>query len=55
MRFDRLTVQRTCSTCGGFVKDNGPYISHPEDEENGHAADCARHQQAVAEHEATRE
>lgn len=53
MRFDRVTCHWTCSTCGEFVTDNGPYNPHPEDQEEGHAADCSRFRQAVSEYEAT--
>ena len=31
-----------CGSCGEWITDRGPYESHPEDNESGHAADCAR-------------
>lgn len=31
-----------CASCGEFITDRGPYDSHPEDCESGHANDCAR-------------
>lgn len=32
-----------CSTCGERVTDHGPYNGHPDDVEDGHLEDCARH------------
>jgi hypothetical protein len=31
-----------CESCGEWITDRGPYESHPEDNERGHAEDCAR-------------
>lgn len=31
-----------CHTCHKWVTDKGPYESHPRDNEDGHADDCAR-------------
>lgn len=38
-----------CGSCGSVVQDRGPFESHPEDNESGHASDCARQQAAVQE------
>lgn len=32
-----------CGTCEQPVTDHGPFESHPDDNEPGHALDCARH------------
>lgn len=32
-----------CASCGELVTDRGPFESHPDDNESGHATDCARH------------
>ncbi|MCM3846324.1 hypothetical protein ND486_08980 [Pseudonocardia sp. DR1-2] len=37
-----------CSTCGEQVTDDGPFESHPTDNETGHADSCARHRADVA-------
>lgn len=37
-----------CTSCGRRVRDSGPYESHPDDREHGHAPGCARHDAAVA-------
>ena len=31
-----------CASCGEWITDRGPHNSHPEDNESGHAEDCAR-------------
>ena len=31
-----------CAACGEWITDRGPYESQPEDNERGHAEDCAR-------------
>jgi hypothetical protein len=31
-----------CGSCGEWITDRGPYNSHPEDNESGHAGNCAR-------------
>ena len=37
----------TCSTCGQRVTDDGPYESHPADNEEGHGEGCSRHRASV--------
>lgn len=37
-----------CSSCDQPVTDRGPFESHPDDNETGHAPGCARHQADVA-------
>jgi len=37
----------TCATCGQRVRDSGPFGSHPDDVEDGHAANCARRAAAL--------
>ena len=37
-----------CGACGQQVTDRGPYEPHPDDNETGHAPDCARHSADVA-------
>jgi hypothetical protein len=32
----------TCAACEQGISDRGPYESHPEDVERGHAAGCTR-------------
>ncbi|MFI6325095.1 hypothetical protein ACIBG8_46795 [Nonomuraea sp. NPDC050556] len=36
------------SSCGNMITDHGPYESHPDDCERGHAPGCARHAAALA-------
>ena len=48
MRFDLVTVHWTCASCGQSITDKGPYNGHPDDDETGHADDCARHLAEVA-------
>lgn len=36
-----------CGTCDQQVTDRGPFESHPDDNEFGHAAGCARHRADV--------
>jgi hypothetical protein len=31
-----------CPACGRVIADRGPYESHPDDNQPGHAAECAR-------------
>jgi hypothetical protein len=38
----------TCATCGQRVRDSGPFGSHPDDVEDGHAAACSRRAAALA-------
>ena len=42
----------TCPACGALVSDRGPFESHPEDNEPGHAEGCERMARLVAEHDA---
>jgi hypothetical protein len=51
-RFDTPSFGWHCRSCGGFVSDRGPYESHPEDNEHGHAQGCARMAERVAAHDA---
>lgn len=37
----------TCTTCGGRVRDTGPFASHPDDREHGHDDDCVRRAAAL--------
>lgn len=37
-----------CESCGRRVVDRGPYESHPDDNESGHAEGCERHAAEVA-------
>ena len=37
-----------CGSCAQQVTDHGPFESHPDDNEIGHAPDCARHLADVA-------
>lgn len=37
-----------CTTCDAQVTDNGPFESHPADNETGHTEFCARHRAEVA-------
>lgn len=48
--FDRITTSWECSTCGSRVVDHGPFGGHPDDNEEGHAAGCARLAAEVAEY-----
>lgn len=44
-----------CGSCGAYITDRGPYESHPEDNEQGHAEACARFAAEVAAWQAERE
>jgi hypothetical protein len=44
-----------CRSCGEWITDRGPYESHPEDNEHGHAADCARFAAELATWQAERD
>lgn len=48
MRFDQITTSWRCESCDKRVTDNGPYNSHPADNEAGHTDDCARHAADIA-------
>lgn len=50
-QFDERSVGWSCDSCGQHITDRGPYNGHPEDNELGHADDCARHQAEIAEYE----
>ncbi len=52
LRFDTPSFGWHCRSCGEFVSDRGPYESHPEDNEHGHAERCARMAEGVAAHDA---
>ncbi len=41
-RFDTLSFYWTCPACEQGIGDRGPYESHPEDNEHGHAEGCTR-------------
>lgn len=42
----------SCGACTNSIRDFGPFESHPDDNEEGHAGDCARHAELVAAWEA---
>ncbi len=44
-----------CTACGSAIADRGPYESHPDDNERGHADTCRRHAAAVAAWQAERD
>jgi hypothetical protein len=44
-----------CAACGEWITDRGPYESHPEDNERGHAEDCARFAAELAAWQAERD
>jgi hypothetical protein len=44
-----------CASCGEWITDRGPYESHPEDNESGHAGDCARFAAELAAWQAERD
>lgn len=37
-----------CGKCGALVTDRGPFESHPDDNESGHAETCTRHAHEIA-------
>jgi hypothetical protein len=47
--------RRGCDVCGEWINGRGPYESHPEDNESGHAADCARFAAELATWQAERD
>jgi hypothetical protein len=51
-RFDRLWFHWTCPACQQAITDYGPYDSHPDDCERGHADGCQRRAAAVAAYQA---
>jgi hypothetical protein len=46
----RQTAFWTCTACGQRVTDYGPFESHSDDREQGHAESCARRAAANAAH-----
>lgn len=46
--FDRISTSWECHSCGARVLDTGPFGGHPDDDEEGHRAGCARHAAEVA-------
>ena len=46
--FDRPTARWTCTSCGHRITDHGPFESHPDDAEQGHAGSCARRDATLA-------
>ena len=40
--FHRPTARWTCTSCGQRITDHGPFESHPDDVEHGHAEICTR-------------
>ncbi len=46
-RWERPMASWRCSTCRNRVRDHGPFESHPDDREHGHATDCARRRAAL--------
>lgn len=48
MPYDTITTSWECASCGARVRDVGPFSGHPDDEQEGHAAGCARHAEDVA-------
>jgi hypothetical protein len=46
--FHRPKAWWTCTTCGQQVADHGPFESHPDDVETGHAEACVRRSTALA-------
>lgn len=47
-QFDRVWTGWTCASCAQRITDYGPYNGHPDDNEGGHADDCARHAAEIA-------
>lgn len=51
--FEAATFTWTCPACHGRVRDYGPETGcHPTEDERGHACDCERLAQAVADYDA---
>ena len=46
--FRQSAASWRCGSCGAQVIDRGPFESHPDDNESGHAEDCPRHRAAIA-------
>jgi hypothetical protein len=47
-RYDQRNTYWSCGSCGQRIIDRGPYESHPDDNESGHAEGCERHAAEVA-------
>lgn len=47
LSFRTPTTWWRCSACGQQVSDRGPYESHPDDNEHGHADGCPRRVAAI--------
>jgi hypothetical protein len=54
-RWYRPSFTWRCPACAELISDHGPYESHPDDNEAGHAADCPRHVAAIAARRRTRD
>jgi hypothetical protein len=46
--WESVTFCFECGSCGETIRDQGPYESHPEDNERGHADECERFAAQVA-------
>ncbi len=46
--WDRSAARWTCTACGQRVTDHGPFESHPDDNEQGHADSCTRRETALS-------
>jgi hypothetical protein len=46
--FHRPKAWWTCATCGQQITDHGPFETHPDDVEQGHADSCTRHAATLA-------
>lgn len=46
--FHRPTARWICTACRRSITDDGPFESHPDDVEQGHADSCARRAAALA-------
>ena len=44
----RRAARWTCRVCGQRITDHGPFESHPDDAEHGHADSCTRQAAALA-------
>src|SRR6266704_3236267 len=54
-RFGTLSFYWTCPACEQGIGDRGPYESHPEDNEHGHAEGCTRLASDIAAWQAERD
>jgi len=53
--WNHVSFSYTCPACAQAISDRGPYESHPEDNEQGHADGCARLAADVAAWQAERD